>query len=70
MRRAFADAYGIVLATPLLHTEKREIARLALRLGVPIEKTWSCYAPTEQGTPCGECTACLAIENATKTKKE
>lgn len=61
---AFAHAYGVSCEAPLLRLSKSEVVRLARSLGVPIERTSSCY----RGTACGECVACvvrkLAIEES------
>ena len=44
------------LIAPLVMDSKADIVQRALRLGVPIEKTWSCY---EGGLePCGMCDSC------------
>lgn len=53
-----AETYGIIVETPLLYDTKQDIVKLAKTLGVPIEKTWSCYAPNAAGEPCGKCLAC------------
>ncbi len=44
------------LIAPLIHDTKIDIVRRALSLGVPIEKTWSCYQGKER--PCGLCDSC------------
>jgi len=44
---------------PLQHLGKAEIVREALRLGVDMAQTCSCYDPGPQGLPCGACDACL-----------
>ena len=43
--------------TPLLRMNKEDIVRLGARLGVPFEKTWSCYAGGSR--PCGICDSCV-----------
>ena len=45
--------------TPLIRLSKAEIIRLAAELGVPFALTHSCYDPRPDGSPCGECDACL-----------
>ena len=54
--RVGRDGKGITLWAPLLNWEKTKIFKEALRLKIPIEKTWSCY----QGKidPCGICDSC------------
>ncbi|MEO1620142.1 MAG: 7-cyano-7-deazaguanine synthase QueC [Cyanobacteria bacterium J06632_3] len=44
------------LVAPLVLDSKADIVRRALKLGVPIEKTWSCYQGED--APCGLCDAC------------
>ena len=46
--------YQIVL--PLAEMERKEIIRLAIRLGLPIEMTWSCHIGGR--SHCGKCYAC------------
>ena len=45
--------------TPLIRLSKAEIIGLAAELGVPFALTHSCYDPRPDGSPCGECDACL-----------
>lgn len=47
---------------PFLGMSKRDIALLGRDLGVPFEKTYSCYLGTEP--PCGECPTCLQRKEA------
>ncbi len=47
------------IQTPLIDRRKSEIIRTALDLGVPLERTISCYDPDRQGRACGQCDACL-----------
>ncbi|HXV27600.1 MAG TPA: 7-cyano-7-deazaguanine synthase QueC [bacterium] len=42
---------------PLLKLTKKEIIELGNSLGVPFEKTWSCYQGEDK--PCGRCDSCL-----------
>ena len=41
---------------PLAKLSKAKVVSLGARLGVPFEKTWSCYH--DGRLPCGECPAC------------
>ena len=54
--KAGREGHGARLWAPLVHWSKAEIVRQALRLGVPIAATWSCYAGGER--PCGVCDSC------------
>ncbi len=47
---------GIEVLAPLMHLSKAEIVRLAVKLHVPLELTWSCYAGGDR--PCGKCDSC------------
>lgn len=49
---------------PFLGMSKIDIAKLGKDLGVPFEKTYSCYMGTEP--PCGVCATCLQREEALK----
>jgi 7-cyano-7-deazaguanine synthase len=44
------------IVTPLIELSKAEIVRQGLRLGVPLEKTWSCYQAEDRA--CGACESC------------
>jgi 7-cyano-7-deazaguanine synthase len=52
----------IRVRTPLLELSKAGIVRLGRRLGVPLERTVSCYDPSPEGAPCGRCDACQLRE--------
>jgi 7-cyano-7-deazaguanine synthase len=49
----------LLIHTPLIRLSKAEIIRLGAELGVPFALTHSCYDPRADGSPCGECDACL-----------
>ena len=54
--KAGREGHGAQLWAPLVQWSKVRIVEEALRLGVPIEATWSCYSG---GThPCGVCDSC------------
>ena len=54
--KAGREGHGAQLWAPLVHWSKVRIVEEALRLGVPINTTWSCYSG---GThPCGVCDSC------------
>lgn len=46
----------IAICTPLIDLKKTEIIQLGNKLGVPWEKTWSCYAGKDRA--CGVCDSC------------
>jgi len=46
----------VTVVTPLIQMSKLQVAELGLRLGVPLDLTWSCYKGTSK--PCGVCGAC------------
>ena len=54
--RAGREGHGPQLWAPLVHASKLEIVQQALRLGVPIGATWSCYSGGDR--PCGVCDSC------------
>jgi 7-cyano-7-deazaguanine synthase len=46
----------IEIKMPLVHLKKQQIVSKALALGVPLEKTWSCYQSEDDA--CGICDSC------------
>jgi len=50
------DQTMISIKTPLIHMRKSQIVKEALRLGVPLEHTWSCYKNSDKA--CGVCDSC------------
>jgi len=54
--KAGREGHGIQLWGPLVQWSKTRIVQEALRLGVPINDTWSCYSGGAQ--PCGVCDSC------------
>ncbi|HRZ87528.1 MAG TPA: 7-cyano-7-deazaguanine synthase QueC [bacterium] len=54
--KAGVEGRRISIKTPLLRMSKEEIVALGMRLGVPFELTWSCYAGEKR--PCGVCDSC------------
>lgn len=50
------------LWAPLVQCSKTEIVQQALRLGVPIASTWSCYSGGDE--PCGRCDSCRIRDSA------
>lgn len=49
----------IRIQAPLSAMTKADIVREALRLGVDVGLTHSCYDPDGRGTPCGKCDSCV-----------
>ncbi|MEL6350249.1 MAG: 7-cyano-7-deazaguanine synthase QueC [Cyanobacteria bacterium J06627_28] len=60
--KAGLEGNSAELVAPLVLDSKADIVRRALRLNVPIDKTWSCYR--EGKTPCGLCDACRIRDSA------
>ena len=54
--KAGVEGKKIKIEAPLLHLNKKEIVLLGRELGVPFEKTWSCYQGRQD--PCGACDSC------------
>lgn len=55
--RAGVEGRAPRLEAPLAHLDKGGIVREAVRLGVPLELTWSCYHG--RALACGRCDSCL-----------
>jgi 7-cyano-7-deazaguanine synthase len=62
--KAGVEHRGVRIETPLLKLSKAGIIRLGLKLGVPYEKTWSCYQGGAK--PCGVCDSCRLREKGFK----
>ncbi|MGF1500067.1 MAG: 7-cyano-7-deazaguanine synthase QueC [Elainellaceae cyanobacterium] len=60
--RAGLAGHAPRLVAPLVSDSKADIVRRALRLGVPIAETWSCYKGEAQ--PCGVCDSCRIRDRA------
>lgn len=54
--KAGVEGRSIQIIAPLLRMSKKEIVELGLSLGVPFERTWSCYQGGDQ--PCEICDSC------------
>ena len=50
-------AVSINVETPIIDLSKAEIVDLGMKLGAPLEYTWSCYEGRE--FPCGSCDSCI-----------
>ena len=46
----------IVIRTPLIHLQKKEIVALGVELRAPLDLTWSCYSGSDEA--CGVCESC------------
>ena len=56
------EGHAPELRAPLVEDSKVDIVQRALRLGVPIEDTWSCYSG--EAEPCGCCDSCRIRDRA------
>jgi 7-cyano-7-deazaguanine synthase len=50
------EGKSIKVVTPLIHLSKAKIVKLAVKLKVPLQLTWSCYNGASR--PCGVCDSC------------
>lgn len=57
-KRGVEGGWGLRIHAPLLRLTKSGIVRRAVRLGMPIGMTRSCYDP-KAGKACGRCDSCL-----------
>ena len=57
--KAGVEGHGPRFISPLAELGKVDIVRKATALGVPIDRTFSCYDPGDDGTPCGRCDSCI-----------
>lgn len=56
VRRGTKDGSGITVQAPFIELKKKDIVLLGKSLGVPFERSWSCY---NDGTKaCGRCDSC------------
>lgn len=49
--------FHVSIVAPFIEKTKAGVVQEGLRLGVPYEKTWSCYNGGDQ--PCGKCGTCI-----------
>lgn len=54
--RAGRESRRMEVVNPLIDYRKSEVLKLAIKLNVPLELTWSCYENAI--TPCGKCRGC------------
>jgi len=57
--KAGAEGRRFEIHTPLIKFSKAEIIRKAVKLGVDLSLTHSCYDPSPEGFACGQCDSCL-----------
>ena len=49
----------LTIHTPLIDLTKAQIIQQGIKLGVDYSITSSCYDPSEEGEPCGQCDSCV-----------
>jgi 7-cyano-7-deazaguanine synthase len=56
IRRGTKDDSGIAVKAPFIELKKKDIVLMGKSLGVPFEKSWSCYK--DGARACGRCDSC------------
>ncbi len=56
--RMGTEGERVRIHTPLLELDKADIVRSAIRLGVDLSQTHTCYDPSPEGLSCGTCPSC------------
>lgn len=56
IRRGTREGSGIVVKAPFVHLMKKDIVLMGKSMGVPFERSWSCYREGEKA--CGTCDSC------------
>lgn len=56
--KAGVEGSPLTIHAPLQHMTKADIALECSRLGLDPAWSWSCYDPTSDGLPCGQCDSC------------
>ena len=54
--------HRVRITTPFARSTKEDVVRLALKLEVPLDLTWSCHRNGKR--PCGKCQGCLDRSSA------
>ncbi len=57
--KAGVEGRPVKIHTPLIRLSKAEIIRAGSALGIDYGLTLSCYDPSPEGGPCGQCDSCL-----------
>ena len=70
------DYKKVKLLTPFLKSSKANIVKAGTKIGMPFEKTWSCYSPIyfnengdEKMIHCGKCGTCVERREAFRLAK-
>ena len=62
IRAGTKDESGIVVKAPFVNLKKKDLVLMGKSLGVPFERTWSCYRDGEKA--CGRCDSCALRRKA------
>lgn len=58
---------GIIIDAPFIYDSKYRLAHIAKYLGITEKDYFSCDKPTPDGSPCGKCLDCTALEEVIKS---